>query len=74
MGANQSWKKRLKPNIKKVYVQNNPPIPGELYYSTLKNRILMDISEYTKNLSESKIKDYIHWYPKSVKEIIKEIM
>ena len=39
-----------------------------------KNRILMDISEYTKNLSESKIKDYIHWYPKSVKEIIKEIM
>ena len=34
----------------------------------------MDISGYAKNLSERKIKDYIHWYPKSVKEIIKEIM
>lgn len=34
----------------------------------------MDISGYTKNLSESKIGDYVQWYPKSVKEIIKEIM
>ncbi|KKN05168.1 hypothetical protein LCGC14_1090090 [marine sediment metagenome] len=45
-----------------------------IYNSTPKNRILMDISDYTKNLSESKIKDYVRWYPKSVKEIIKEII
>ncbi len=45
-----------------------------IYNSTPKNRILIDISGYTKKLSESKIRDYIHWYPKSVKEIIKEIM
>ena len=45
-----------------------------IYNGIPKNRILMDISGYAKNLSESKIKDYIHWYPKSVKGIIKEIM
>ena len=45
-----------------------------IYNSTPKYRILMDISDYTKNLSESKIKDYVRWYPKSVKEIIKEII
>ncbi len=45
-----------------------------IYNSKPKKRILMDISDYTKNLSESKIRDYIHWYPKSVKEIVKEII
>ena len=40
----------------------------------MRDVILMNISNYAKNLSESKIRDYIHWYPKSVKEIIKEIM
>ncbi len=45
-----------------------------IYNGISKKRILMNISDYTKNLSESKIKDYIHWYPKSVKEIINEIM
>ena len=44
-----------------------------IYNSTPKNKILMNISDYTKNLSESKIRDYMQWYPKSVKEIIKEI-
>ncbi|KKN52996.1 hypothetical protein LCGC14_0606850 [marine sediment metagenome] len=33
----------------------------------------MDLSDYTKNLSESKIRDYMQWYPKSVKDIINEI-
>jgi hypothetical protein len=45
-----------------------------IYNGMSKNRILMDISGYTKNLSDRKIRDYLHWYPKSVKEIIKEIM
>ncbi len=45
-----------------------------IYNSISKNRILMNISNYVNNLSESKIKDYIQWYPKSVMEIIKEIM
>jgi len=45
-----------------------------IYNGVSKKRILMDISGYAKNLSGSEIKDYIHWYPKSVKEIIKEIM
>ena len=45
-----------------------------IYNSMSKKRILMNISEYAKNLSASKIRDYIYWYPKSVKEIIKEIM
>ena len=44
-----------------------------IYNGVSKKRILMDISGYAKNLSGSKIKDYVHWYPKSVKEIIKEI-
>jgi len=45
-----------------------------IYNGTPKNRILMDISDYVKNLPKSRIKDYIHRYPKSVKEIIKEII
>lgn len=45
-----------------------------IYNNTPKNRILIDISDYIKNLSESKISDYIHRYPKSVKEIIREII
>jgi len=45
-----------------------------IYNGTQKRRILMNISGYAKNISESKIRDYIHWYPKSVKEIINEIM
>ncbi len=45
-----------------------------IYNGTPKNKILMNISDYAKNLSESKIKKYIHWYPKSVKEIVKEII
>ncbi len=45
-----------------------------IYNGKPRERILMDISGYAKNLSESKIRGYIHWYPKSVKEIIKEIM
>ncbi len=45
-----------------------------IYNGKPKDRILMDISSYTKNLSESKINDYVLWYPKSVKEIIKVIM
>jgi len=45
-----------------------------VYSGKPKVKILMNISNYAKNLSESKIRDYIHWYPKSVKEIIKEIM
>ncbi len=45
-----------------------------IYNSTPKNRILMNITNYANNLSESKIKDYMHWYPKSVREIVKEII
>ncbi|KPK32395.1 MAG: hypothetical protein AMS24_04325 [Chlamydiae bacterium SM23_39] len=45
-----------------------------IYNSKPKKRILMNISDYAKNLSESKIRDYVHWYPKSVKEIVKEII
>ena len=45
-----------------------------VYSGKPKVKILMSISGYAKKLSESKIQDYTHWYPKSVKEIIKEIM
>ncbi len=45
-----------------------------IYNSTPKNKILMNISDYAKTLSESKVRDYVRWYPKSVKGIIKEIM
>ena len=44
-----------------------------IYNSVPKNKILMNISNYANNLSESKIRDYVRCYPKSVKEIIKEI-
>lgn len=60
-------------NIVKAYVRNDF-IYLWIYNSKPKNRILMDISNYAKNLSENKIRDYIHWYPRSVKEIIKEII
>ena len=40
----------------------------------IKVKILMGIANYVKNLLEIKIKDYIHCNPKSVKEIIEEIM
>jgi len=36
-------------------------------------KILMEISDYTQNLSKSKIRKYVQNYPNSVKEIIGEI-
>ncbi len=45
-----------------------------IYNSMSTKKILMNISDHTKNLSESKVREYILWYPKSVKEIIKEVM
>ncbi len=45
-----------------------------IYNGKPKDRILMDISDYTMNLSKNKIIDYINFYPNSVIEIIMEIM
>ena len=44
-----------------------------VYSGKTKSKILMNISDYAKNLSKSKIREYVRLYPKSVKEIIKEI-
>ena len=45
-----------------------------VYSGKSKGKILMEISDYTQNLSESKIRKYIQNYPNSVKEIIGEII
>ena len=43
------------------------------YNSVLKNKILMDISEYKNYLSDKKIREYAEKYPKSVKKIVEEV-
>lgn len=45
-----------------------------IYNGKPRDRILMDISDYTMNLSKNKILEYINFYPNSVSEIIKEII
>ncbi len=44
-----------------------------VYNSKPRKKIIIDLSEYIKNISEKKIKNYIKNYPNSVKNIIEEI-
>lgn len=44
-----------------------------IYNSIPKKRILSNVSEYKNNLSEAKTRDYVKYYPNSVKEIIEEM-
>ncbi len=45
-----------------------------IYNGKSKERILMDLSEYKKNASKSKINEYASNYPNSVKKIIGELL
>ncbi|KKN08621.1 hypothetical protein LCGC14_1054820 [marine sediment metagenome] len=45
-----------------------------VYSAKSKVKILMEISDYTLNLSKSKIRKYVQNYPNSVKEVIGEIL
>jgi len=45
-----------------------------VYSGKSKVKILMEISDYTQNLSKSKIRKYGQNYPNSVKEVIGEIL
>jgi len=44
-----------------------------IYNSIPRKKILIDVSEYTNNLSEKRIRNYVKNYPNSVKEIVEEI-
>lgn len=44
------------------------------YNGKPRSRILMDLSEYAKNLSNKKIRKYLPRYPKTVKDIIEELI
>lgn len=45
-----------------------------IYNSIPRKKILIDVSEYTNNLSEKRIRNYAKKYPNSVKEIVEEIL
>lgn len=45
-----------------------------IYNSIPREKILINISEYTNNLSEKKLRNYVKNYPNSVKEIVAEIL
>lgn len=44
------------------------------YNGRTKEKILMDISEYTTRVSKTKIREYSEHYPKSVKKILDELI
>ena len=44
------------------------------YNGKPRERIIMDLSEYAKNLSNKKIRKYLHHYPKTVENIIEELI
>lgn len=44
------------------------------YNSIPKERIIMDIAEYTKDLSKEKLKRYVKHYPRTVEAILEEIV
>lgn len=44
-----------------------------IYNSIPRKKILINMSEYTNNLSDKRIGNYITHYPNSVKEIVEEI-
>ncbi|MHA1728723.1 MAG: type IV toxin-antitoxin system AbiEi family antitoxin domain-containing protein [Promethearchaeota archaeon] len=44
-----------------------------IYNSIPRKKILIDVSEYTNNLSEKRIKNYAKNYPNSIKEIVEEM-
>jgi predicted transcriptional regulator of viral defense system len=45
-----------------------------IYNSRPRKKILIDVSDYTNNLSEKRIRNYAKKYPNSVKEIVEEIL
>jgi len=44
-----------------------------IYNSITRKKILIDVSEYTNNLSEKRIRNYVKNYPNSVKEIVENM-
>lgn len=45
-----------------------------IYNSIPKKKISLNISEYTNNISEKRIRNYVKYYPNSVKEIVEGII
>jgi len=44
------------------------------YNSVPKERIIMDVAEYTRDISKEKMKQYVKYYPKTVETILEEII
>jgi len=44
------------------------------YNGVPKERIIMDITEYTKDISKEKLKRYVKHYPKTIETILEEIL
>lgn len=44
------------------------------YNSVPKERIIMEVAEYTRDISKEKMKQYVKYYPKTVETILEEII